>query len=424
MTPRGGERPDMLTVQVSVPEMKAHAQAIRAMAQDPMTTLQTLAGDLRPRFEGWLNDLMRAELALHLGREPYERRAPSKNHRNGYRSRRVTVKGLGTLELRVPRDREGAFRSGVVPERIQVDPRIEQDLQMLFLGGASTRTVELMSERLFGRRLSSGEVSRANQKLLAPVEAWRTRSLAGEKFLYLFLDGTNFAMRRGDEVVKQCVLVVIGVNENRQRQVLALQAGDKESKTAWKALFADLIRRGLDPSTIQLGIMDGLPGLEDAFLATFRRGKVQRCQFHKAQNVLAKVRKKDRKVVAEDLRRVFYAGEALGAKRALERFVAKWKAMYPDAVKCLVKDFETVTAYLEFPELEWMHLRTTNLIERLNKEFKRRTKPMEIVAGEKSVYTILAFVAMKMEMSWRNAPFRNSGFRKLKPFAGYFTHES
>jgi len=414
----------MLTVQFSFPELKAHAQAIREMAQDPMTTLQTLAGDLRPRFEGWLNDLMKAELALHLGREPYERKAPSKNHRNGYRSRRVTVKGLGTLELRVPRDREGGFQSGVVPERIQVDPRIEQDLQMLFLGGASTRTVELMSERLFGRRLSSGEVSKANQKLVEPVEAWRNRSLAGEKFLYLFLDGTNFAMRRGDEVVKQCVLAVIGVNENRQRQVLALQAGDKESKTAWKAVFADLVRRGLDPATIQLGIMDGLPGLEDAFLSTFRRGKVQRCQVHKARNVLAKVRKKDRQVVAEDLRRVFYAGDALAAKQALEAFVAKWKAMYPDAVKCLVKDFEAVTAYLEFPELEWMHLRTTNLIERLNKEFKRRTKPMEIVAGETSVYTILAFVAMKMEMSWRNAPFRNSGFRKLKPFAGYFTHAS
>lgn len=414
----------MFTVQVSVPELKAHAQALREMAQDPMTTLQTLAGELRPRFEGWLNDLMKAELALHLGREPYERKTPSKNHRNGYRTRCVTVKGVGTLELRVPRDRAGEFRSGVVPERVQVDPRIEQDLQMLFLGGASTRTVELMSERLFGRRLSSGEVSKANQKLLEPVQRWRSRSLAGERFLYLFLDGTNFAMRRGDGVVKQCVLVVIGVNEARQRQVLALQAGDKESKTAWKAVFADLVRRGLDPSTIQLGIMDGLPGLEDAFLSTFRRCKVQRCQVHKAQNVLAKVRKKDRKVVAEDLRRVFYAGDALAAKQALEAFVAKWKAMYPDAVKCLVKDFEAVTAYLEFPELEWMHLRTTNLIERLHKEFKRRTKPMEIVAGENSVYTILAFVAMKMEMSWRNAPFRNSGFRKLKPFAGYFTHGS
>ena len=89
----------------------------------------------------------------------------------------------------------------------------------------------------------------------------------------------------------------------------------------------------------------------------------------------------------------------------------------------LEKDFDAMIAYLEFPEEEWMHLRTTNLIERLNKEFKQRTKRMEIVAGEASVYTLLAFVAMKMEVSWRNAPFRNSGFRKLKPFAGYFTHE-
>lgn len=121
---------------------------------------------------------------------------------------------------------------------------------------------------------------------------------------------------------------------------------------------------------------------------------------------------------------MLYAGDKLGAKHALERFAGKWRAMYPDAVKCLERDFEAVTAYLDFPELEWMHLRTTNIIERLHKEFKRRTKPMEIVAGEESVYRILAFVAMKMEVSWRNAPFRNSGFRKLKPFAGYFTHES
>ena len=414
----------MLKIQVSFPELKAHAQAIRELARDPMTTLQALAGDLRPRFEGWLNDLMKAELAVHLGRDPYERKSRARNHRNGYRSRRLTVKSLGTLELQIPRDREGTFRSAVVPERIQYDPRIEQDLQMLFLGGASTRTVELMSERSFGRTLSSGEVSQANRKLLEPVERWRNRSLAGEKYLYLFLDGTNFSMRRGNEVVKQCVLVVIGVTEDRRRQVLALQAGDKESKGAWEAVFQDMVRRGLDPATIQLGIMDGLPGLEGAFHAAFRKATVQRCQVHKAKNVLAKVRKKDRKVVADDLRRVFYAADALSAKRALERFGTKWKPMYPDAVKCLVRDFEAVTAYLAFPELEWMHLRTTNLIERLHKEFKRRTKPMEIVAGEESVYRILAFVAMKMEVSWRNAPFRNSGFRKLKPFAGYFTHES
>ena len=414
----------MLTVQLSVPEVKSQLQTLQAMALEPMAALQSLVSTLRGSFEAWLNELLQAELTLHLGREAYERKPGPRNHRNGYRARRITVKSVGTLEFRIPRDREGLYRSRLVPERIQVDPRIEQDLQMLFLGGSSTRTIELMSQRLFGRRLSSGEVSKANQKLLEPVEAWRNRDLSGERYVYLFLDGTNFSMRRGREIEKQCVLVVVGVTEERQRRVLALQAGDKESSRAWAGVFRDLVRRGLDPSTVQLGVMDGLPGLEKAFLSAFRKAKVQRCQVHKARNVIVKVRRKDRKIVADDMRRVFYAGDRLAAKRGLERFHGKWGAIYRDAVRCLENDFDALIAYLEFPEEEWMHMRTTNIIERLHKEFKRRTKPMEIVAGEASTYRILAFVAMKMEISWRNAPFRNKGFRKLKPFSGYFTHES
>ena len=419
-----GERPEMLKVQLSIPDLKAQVLALREMAQDPMALVQSLAAELRPRFQEWMNELLQAELSLELGREPYERRSEARNHRNGYRPRRLTLKGLGTLELRIPRDRKGVFRTGLVPERVQYDPRIEQDLQMLFLGGASTRTVELMSERLFGRRLSAGEVSKANQKLLEPVEAWRHRRLDGEKYLYLFLDGTNFSMRRGDEVVKQCVLVVLGVTHDRQRRILAIQAGDRECAKAWRAVFRDLVGRGLDPRTVVLGIMDGLPGLETAFQSTFRKAKIQRCQFHKAGNVLAKVRQKDRPAVKADLHEIFYAGSQLGAKRALETFARKWKKIYPDAVRCVEKDFDALVAFLEFPENEWVSLRTTNGIERVNKEFKRRTNSMEIVAGEESTYRILAFVAMKMETSWRKAPFRNSGFRSLKPFSGYFTHES
>ena len=161
-------------------------------------------------------------------------------------------------------------------------------------------------------------------------------------------------------------------------------------------MFHDLIARGLDPSAIQPGIMDGLPGPEKAFLEAFRKANVQRCKVNKAVNVITKVRRKDRKIIAQEMRKVFYAADQLGAKRALKSFSGKWKAIYPDAVRCLEKGFDAMIAYLEFPEEEWLHLRTTNLIERLNKEFKRRTKPMEIVAGEASVYTLLAFVAMKM----------------------------
>lgn len=108
---------------------------------------------------------------------------------------------------------------------------------------------------------------------------------------YLFVDGRNFCMCRGKEIEKQCALGVVGVTEGRQRRVLPLQAGDKELAAAWKRVFADLVRRGLDPSTVQLGVMDGLPCLEDAFVSTFRKAKVQRCQLDEARNVLGKVRK-------------------------------------------------------------------------------------------------------------------------------------
>jgi putative transposase len=157
-----------MKVQLSVPELKREVLAVRALASDPMGALQRLAGDLRERFEGFMNDLLQAELSMQLGREPYERAPGGSNHRNGYRPRCFTLKGLGTLELRIPRDREGQYQTELVPERIQYDPAIEQDLQMLFLGGASTRTVELMSERLFGRRLSAGESRRRPRSCSSP----------------------------------------------------------------------------------------------------------------------------------------------------------------------------------------------------------------------------------------------------------------
>ncbi len=413
----------MPTIQLSMRKMKSHVQALHTLAADPMATLRGLGADLRGTFEQLVNALLEAELTVTLGRERYEQPADD-NHRNGARPRRVTLKGLEPVALRIPRDRTGRFQTRLVPERVQYDPELEADLQLLFLGGASTRTVELMSERLFGRRFSAAEVSAATQKVTAMVEAWRRRSLAGERYVYLFVDGTNFAMRRGDTVVQQCVLVVLGITEQRQRRVLALQAGDKESASAWRAVFAELVERGFDPTTVQLGVMDGLPGLESVFRAVCRHAAVQRCQVHKARNVLVKVRLTDRRPVAADLRGIFYAPDRATAKQHVAHFHDRWGRIYPDAVACLEKDLEAILAYPAFPADEWVSLRTTNPIERLNKEFKRRTKPMEIVAGEASAYRILAFVAMKMEEAWRRATFRNPGSRYLKPFQEYFTHNT
>jgi putative transposase len=162
--------------------------------------------------------------------------------------------------------------------------------------------------------------------------------------------------------------------------------------------------RGLDPQNVTLGIIDGLPGLEAVFKQEFPSAKVQRCQVHVARNVLAKVPKKLKKEVADDLRSIFYASSKKKAMEFYDQFIEKWKKDLPSAVSCLQRSINACLTFFSFPEEEWISLRTTKIIERLNKEFKRRTKPMEILAGETACYRLLAFISLRMELHWRSNP--------------------
>jgi len=198
----------------------------------------------------------------------------------------------------------------------------------------------------------------------------------------MFVDGTLFSMRIAGSIDKEPVLVAIGVTESGHRTVLGLQAGDKESASNWRELFKDIKKRGLDGSHVTLGIMGGLPGFERVFKEEFPRAKVQRCQVHVARNILAKSPKKLRISIADEVRSIFYASSKAKALSFFKAFKSRWEKELPSAVKCLESSLDSCPTYLQFPEEEWVCLRTTNVIERINKEFKRRTKPMEIVAGE------------------------------------------
>ena len=186
--------------------------------------------------------------------------------------------------------------------------------------------------------------------------------------------------------------------------VIAIQSGDKESATSWREVFKDLKKRGLDGSKIQLGIMDGLRGLEKVFKEEFPKAKVQRCQVHVARNVLAKVPRKSKKEVGDHLRNIFYSSSKKRALAFLREFEDKYKEVFPSAYKSLSTCLESCLTYLRFPKEEWISLRTSNCIERVNKEYKRRTRSMEILAGESSCYCLLAFISLKMEIHWRTAP--------------------
>jgi putative transposase len=360
--------------------------------------------DIRETVGEYLTAMMNAELTHFLGRAPYERGGQEVNHRNGSYGRDFTLKGIGQVEVKVPRDRKGDFKTKVMPRSKQYEEEISRDLSLMFLTGISTRSLSMISNRLIGRSISHTEVSSANSELAEAVEKWRMRDLSQESITYLFIDGVSFPMRIDGSIERVPVLVAIGVTETGCKLVVALQSGDKESAFSWRELFRDLKSRGLNSQNVILGIMDGLSGLETVFKEEFPKAKVQRCQLHVARNVLAKVPKKLKKTIADDMRSIFYASskeKALGLFDALKQ---RWEKDLPSAMKCLENSIGACLTFFNFPEGEWISLRTTNIIERLNKEFKRRTRSMEIVAGESACYRLLAFISLKMELHWRSNP--------------------
>jgi putative transposase len=379
-------------------------ELINEIRQQPSSLFETIRAHVKENVGHYLSGLMETELSGFLGRDRYERVEGDKNHRNGSYGRKFTLKGIGEVDVKVPRDRNGGFTTQVIPRSKQYEDALREDLCAMFLAGVSTRTLALMSERLIGRKISPTQVSNASAELTQAVETWRERDLSSEPIKYLYMDGTLFSIRIGGSIEKVPVLVVIGVTEDGYRTILAVQSGDKESASNWRELFKDIKRRGLDASGVVLGIMDGLAGLERVFVEEFCNAKVQRCQIHVARNVLAKVPRKLKKAIADEVRSIFYASSKKKAIEFFEQFKSRWQKQLPSAVKCLENALESSLTYLQFPEEEWICLRTTNVIERVNKEFKRRTKPMEIVAGERSCYTLLAFVCLKMELGWRSKP--------------------
>lgn len=377
-------------------------ELINEIRKHPGNLFEMIRADVKQSVSRYMSELMDVELTDFLGRERYERVEGKCNHRNGSYPRKYTLKGIGEVSVLIPRDRNGEFETQVIPRSKQYEDALREDICVMFLSGVSTRTLSLISEKLIGRKICPSEVSKASKQLAEAVETWRQRDLSVEPIKYIYVDGTLFSMRIDGSVEKVPVLVAIGVTEGGHRTVLGLQSGDKESATNWREMFKDLKSRGLDASCIQLGIMDGLPGLERVFKEEFTKAKVQRCQVHVARNILAKVPQKLKKDVADQVRSIFYASTKAKAFDFFESFKAEREKELPSAVKCLENSLESCLTYLQFPQEEWVCLRTTNVIERVNKEFKRRTKPMEILAGERACYTLLTFVCLKMELRWRS----------------------
>jgi putative transposase len=239
-----------------------------------------------------------------------------------------------------------------------------------------------------------------------------TRRLEGRTWVYLYVDGTNFRVRR-TTVDKEPTLVVLGVDETGRKSVLSMVQGDKDNRRAWESVFTELKERGLDASKVQLGIMDGLPGLGTAFTDAFPNARVARCWVHKAMNVFPRVPKKYQPAFHADWDTVAYAANLDAARAAFNALKSRWSKDAGDAVACLERDIDALLVHYTFPAEHWDALRTTNPIERVNKEFKRRSKAMEVVSPE-GLKVLLAFTALRLEYGWALTPISSNSLRQLK----------
>jgi putative transposase len=394
----------IIKLEVSLPEA---VKAIEEFRTNRIRALDALGTEFRTAVTTTINQLLKSEMTLFLGRADQ-----SDNKRNGYQEREYALKGVGCIRLRMPQDRKREFESAVIPPREQIDPRIKEDMAVMHLAGLSTRTLAMVSKRVLGVQVSTDTVSESLGVIEEKALQFLTRPLE-RRYWALFIDGTNFRIQRRGTTAKEPSLVVLGIDESNRMSILAVEPGTKDNVDAWSAVFSELRGRGLDMQAVKVGIMDGLPGLETLFRQTFSGAVTARCWVHALRNALGKAPARLRDVFKPLAERVMYAESAEAARLAFGELKAAMGADAQRAVHCLEKDLDSLLTHYQFEKSLWRALKTTNPIERVNREFKRRTKSMDTL-GERTLQVLVAFTALRLEFGWQRTPVNSSQLEGLK----------
>jgi putative transposase len=339
---------------------------------DPLET------GVRQHIRGFIETMLEEELAAALGRERYDRNAGAVGHRNGHRERQL-LGTFGPVNVSVPRARVAGsdgkqveWHSKTLPAYKRLTVQAERLIAGAYLAGVNTRRVRRALGALFGGAVGKDTVSRTWHKVQSDWEAWQKRSLADDDIVRLILDGTVVRVCLDKKATNLSILVALGVRRDGQKVLLALRNMGGESEAAWRTLLDDLVARGL--ATPELVIVDGGAGLEKALAALWNDVPVQRCTVHKHRNLLAHAPKKLYDEVTADYNDMIYAKTAKEVDAKRKAFLKKWRLRCRAVADSLEEAGEKLFTFLRFPPDQWRSIRTTNAIERLHEEFKRRIK--------------------------------------------------
>jgi transposase-like protein len=356
------------------------------------TTLPLLGADwsdpiedgIRSRVRGFIEAIIEEELVTALGRGRYERTADgARGYRNGHREREV-IGTFGSEMIRVPRARVTAddglaaeWRSKALRRYQRLTKRAEVLIASVYLAGTNTRRVKRALSALFAGAVGKDVVSRAWRKVKTDWEAWCARDLGDEDIVRLILDGTVVKAKIDRKATAISLLVAIGVRRDGQKVLLGMKNMGGESTAAWQAFLEDMSKRGLRASDFI--IVDGAPGLEAALVALWPDAPVQRCTVHKHRNLLAHAPKRLHDELTEDYRDMVYADTAAEIETRRKAFIRKWRLKCRAVADSLEEAGDRLFTFTRLPRSQWKSARTTNAIERLHAEFKRRIKTQTVL---------------------------------------------
>lgn len=353
---------------------------------------QDIEAEFRRKIREALDVALREELAAALGSDRHERTDRRRGYRNGSSERTITTPE-GPRRVTVPRGRVASdgstheFHSQLLPRYARRTREIDEAILGCYLGGINSRRIRTALKPLLGERhLSRSAVSRIVARLKALFTSWQTRDLSTERYPIIFLDGFHLKVRVARRVVSVPVLAALGVGENGQKSLVDLRVAASEAEVTWGAVITSLQQRGLTAPLLL--VVDGNTGLKKA-LERWDGVRVQRCTTHKLANLEAHCPKHAQPEMKRDYHRLLYATDGLAARAAYDAFVKKWSTLCPAVAKSLEEAGLELLTFYDFPKAMWKSLRTTNTLENLNREFRRRTKTQASFGTEDAALIIL-----------------------------------
>lgn len=389
----------------------------RSGAMEELLGPDRLTEALRGKVREMIMTLAEAELAEVLAARSYERSEDRRGYRNGKRQRSIST-GLGATVIELPRARisegsgEKEWQSGLIGRYQRRGASVDQALLGCYLSGANGRRIRgALSPLLRGSPLSKSAISRLVGRLEGLFSQWRSRSLASEAVVFLYLDAIALRVRIAKKVISVPVLVGLGVKEDGQKVILDLELFQSESSSCWEGFVQGLVGRGLKAPL--LAIVDGNQGLRGALEKNWPFALVQRCTVHKLRNLERYTPRHAIEEIKSDYHRIVYAESLEQAHKAQRDFISKWKKRAPKVVASLEEAGQELLTFYRFPKSQWKVLRTTNAIERLNEEFRRRVKTQSSLPDAATAERMLFGLIVSGQIQMR----RIDGWRDLKQAA-------